>query len=79
MFCGEHIEKYMVESRVVHLIETKHVMMYLKCIIDYGLKYASDHDIILQGFTDSCWASSVADQKITYGCCFSLGSTMYLV
>jgi hypothetical protein len=37
----------MVETRVVYLIATKHVMRYLKGTIDYGLKYASDHEIIL--------------------------------
>jgi hypothetical protein len=68
--------QYMVEPRSVHLVATKHVMRYLKSKIDYGLRYASDSEIILQGFIDSDWASSVADQKSTYGCCFSVGSTM---
>jgi hypothetical protein len=54
----------------------KHVMKYPKGTIDYGLRYASNHEIILQGFTDSDWAGSVADRKITYGCCFSMESSM---
>jgi hypothetical protein len=66
----------MVEPRGVHLIETKHVMRHLKCTIDYGTRYVSDCEIILQGYTDSYWASSFVDWKITFGCCFSLVSSM---
>jgi hypothetical protein len=70
------LSQYMVEPRGVRLIATKHVMRYLKDTIDYGLRYVSDLEIILQGFTDSYWVDSVADQKSTYGCCFHLGSSM---
>jgi hypothetical protein len=50
----------MVETRSVYLVAPKHAMRYLKGTIDYGLRYASDHEIILQGFTDSNWVGSVA-------------------
>jgi hypothetical protein len=30
----------------------------------------------LQGYTDSDWAGSAVDMKSTFGCCFTLGSTM---
>jgi hypothetical protein len=49
-------------------------MRYLKGTNDYGLRYISDREIILQGYTDSNWAGSVTDWKSTFGCCFSLGS-----
>ena len=75
-FVVNTLSQYMVESRGVHLIATKHVMRYLKGTIDYGLKYVSNREISLQGFTDSDWAGSVANRKSTSGCCFSLGSTM---
>jgi hypothetical protein len=75
-FVVNTLSHFMVEPRSVHLVATKHVMRYLKGTIDYGLGYASDREISLQGFTDSDWASSVADRKSTYGCCFRMGSTM---
>jgi hypothetical protein len=50
-----------VKSRGVHLIEEKHVMRYLNGKIDYGLRYASDHEISLLGFIDSYWAGSVVE------------------
>jgi hypothetical protein len=52
------------------------VLRYSKGTIDYGLRYVSDREIRLQGFTDSNCVGSVADRKSTSGCCFSLGSAM---
>jgi len=42
--------------------------------MEYGLRYLGDDEVKLQGYTDSNWAGSVADN--TSGCCFSLGSAM---
>ena len=75
-FAANTLSQYMVEPRSVHLVAAKHVMRYLKGTIDYGLRYASYHEISLQGFTDSDWADSVVDWKSAFGCCFSMGSTM---
>jgi hypothetical protein len=75
-FVVNTLSQYMVEPRRVHLVATKHVLRYLKGTIDYGLRYVSDHEIILQVYTDSDWADNVADQKCTSGCCFSFGSIM---
>jgi hypothetical protein len=68
--------QYMVESRSVHLVAEKHVMRYLKGKIDYGLGYASDCEISMQGFTDSYWDGSVVDWKSTSRCFFFMGSTV---
>ena len=52
----------------------KQANMYLKGTLDYGLRYASDSEIILHGYADSDWAGSVEYIKSTLECCFSLGS-----
>jgi hypothetical protein len=75
-FAVNTLIQYMVEPRHVHLIAEKHVMRYLKGIIDYGLRYILDHEIRLQGYTDSYWVGSVTDRKSTSRCCFSLGSVV---
>ena len=75
-FAVNTLRQYMVELRRVHLFAAKHVMRYLKGTIDYGLKYASDREISLQGFIDSNWVSSVVDQKSTSRCCFNMGLAM---
>ena len=66
----------MVNPKHIHLVGAKHVMRYLKGTLDYGLRYASNGEIRLHGFTDSDWAGSAKDRKRTSGCFFSLGSCM---
>jgi hypothetical protein len=39
-------------------------MRYLKGTIDYGLRYASDCEISLQGFTDSDWAVVLRTERV---------------
>jgi len=70
------LSQHMVELRQVHWVISKHVLRYLRGIIGYGMRYTSNNEVKLEGFRDSNWARSVVDKKSTYGCCFSLGSTM---
>ena len=70
------LSRYLVAPRRVHLVAAKHVMRYLKGMVDYGLSYTGDHDFRLFGYSDSDWAGSVSDRKSTSGGCFSLGSGM---
>ena len=51
-------------------------MRYLKGTVEFGLRYTSDHEISLEGYTDADWTGSVTDRKSTFGCCFGLGSTV---
>jgi hypothetical protein len=71
------LSQYVVEPRRV-LIVAKHVMRYLKGMLDYGLCYTRDCDFRLYDYTDSNWAGSASDKKNTSGYCFSLGSTLTL-
>lgn len=75
-FAVNTLSQYMVELRHVHLIVAKHVLRYLKSMIDYGLRYVEDCEFGLVGYTDSDWVGSVIDRKSTSRCYFSLGSTM---
>jgi hypothetical protein len=75
-FAVSTLSQYMVEPRHVHWIAAKHVLRYLHGTVGYGLRYVSDGDVKLQGYTDSDWAGSAVDRKSTSGCCFSLGSGM---
>jgi hypothetical protein len=75
-FAVNTLSQFLVEPRHVHLVAAKHVMRYLKGTMDYGLSYDGDHEFTLSGYTDADWVGSVADRKHTFGCCFSLGSSM---
>jgi hypothetical protein len=69
-FVVNTLSQYMVEPGRVHLVATKHVMRYLKGMLDFHLYYNGDQYFKLIGYTDSDWARSVSDKKSTSGCCF---------
>jgi hypothetical protein len=64
----------MVDPWRVHWVEKKHVLRYLKGMVDYGLNYERGDGVILIGYTDSDWVGCVSDRKSTSSCCFGLGS-----
>ena len=71
-----NLSQYLVEPRWVHLIVAKHVMRYLKGMIDFDLYYDGDHDYKLYDYIDADWVGSASDRKSTSGGCYCLGSTM---
>ena len=52
------------------------MIRYLKGTLDYGLRYVTDHEFRLYGYSDSDWADNILDRKSTSTYCFSLGSSM---
>ena len=70
------LSQFLTDSRHVHLIAAKHVLRYLKGIVDYGLKYDANQNINLYGYVDLEWVGSTTDKKSTSGSFFSLGSGM---
>jgi hypothetical protein len=75
-FAVNMLSQFQVEPRHEHWIAAKHILRYLRGTITYGLRYASNSDVQLHGFTDSDWAGSADDRKSTSGMCFSMGSAM---
>ena len=73
-FAVNTLSQFLTDTRHVHLITAKHILRYLKGIVDYGLKYEANQKINLEGYVDSDWAGSAIDRKSTSGCCFNLGS-----
>jgi hypothetical protein len=57
-------------------VEAKHVLRYLRGMVDYGLSYVQGDEVRLMDYTNSDWAGSAVDRKSTLGCCFNLGSTI---
>ena len=52
----------------------KHILRYLKGIVDYGLKYEANQKINLEGYVASDLVGSEVDRKSTLGCFFSMRS-----
>jgi hypothetical protein len=66
----------MSQKKHMQWVDAKNVLRYLRGTIGYGLRYASNIDMRLQGYVDSDWAGRAMDKKRTSGCFFSLGSAM---
>ena len=64
-FVVNTLSQYMVNPKHIHLVGAKHVMGYIKGTLNYGLRYASNGEVRLHGFTDSDWAGSAKDRKNT--------------
>ena len=67
------LSQFLTHLRHVHLIAAKHILRYLKGIVDYGLKYEVNKNNNLEGYVGLDWAGSAIDKKSTSGCCFGMG------
>jgi hypothetical protein len=47
------LSQYLVEPRRVHIVVAKHMMRYLKGMLDFDLYHTRYHDLRLSGYTDS--------------------------
>ena len=71
-FAMNTLSQYLIDPRHVHLIVAKHILRYLKGIVEYGLKYGENHEINLEGYVDSNWVGTTINRKRTSRCCFSI-------
>jgi hypothetical protein len=70
------LSQFMSQPKQTHWIAAKHILRYLQGTIGYGLRYAKNVDLILEGYADAGWVGSAVDIKSTSGSCFTLGSAM---
>jgi hypothetical protein len=75
-FVVSALSQFMSESRDRHWIVAKHVLIYLRGSIAYGIRYTSSGGLLLHGYADSDWVGSSVDQNSTFGYCFMLDSAM---
>lgn len=67
------LSQYLSKPLQSHWVAVKQVLRYLKGSIDKELVYTkSDDGLMLVGYSDADWASSVDDRRSTSGYCFSL-------
>ena len=52
-FAVNTLSQFLTCPRHVHLTAAKHILRYLKGIVDYGLKYKANQNINLEGYVDS--------------------------
>ena len=68
------LSQFLIDSRHVNLMVSKHAVRYLKGIFDYGIRYEVNQNINLEGYVDLDWEGSSIDRKSTSNCCFSMRS-----
>ena len=64
--------QFLIDLRNVHLIAVKHILRYLKGIVEYGLKYDTNQKINLEGYVHSYWAGSAIHRRSTSRFYFSM-------
>jgi hypothetical protein len=47
------LSQFMVEPRRAHWTAAKHILRYLRGIVEYGLRYAQGDGVKLVGYTDA--------------------------
>jgi hypothetical protein len=50
------LSQFMSQPKQTHWIATKHVLRYLQGTIGYGLRYATNVDLSLEGYANADWA-----------------------
>ena len=65
-FAVNTLSQFLTDPRHVHLIVAKHILRYLRRIIDYGIKYEANQKINLEGNVDSDCAGSAIDRKMHF-------------
>ena len=78
-FAVNTLSQYLIDPRHVHLTVAKHILRYLKVIVDYGLKYEANQKINLEDYVDSYWAGNAIDRKSTLRCYFSMISNITIL
>eukprot|EP00253_Pinus_taeda_P019688 PITA_19688 len=75
-FTVNTLSQFMVESKIVHWVISRHILIYVHGTVGLELKYTQEDDVRLSRFTDADWAGILVDRKSTSGYYFSVGSGM---
>lgn len=70
------VARFQAEPRESHYVSIKRILRYLRCTMDYGLRYENSDDFTLCAYTNVDWGDSVDDKKSTNGGAFFLGGRL---
>ena len=70
------LSQYVSALTLQHIIACKRVLRYLKETKDYGLKFSSEGEMKLTGYTNADWAYDIDDRKSTGAYCIYLGRNL---
>ncbi|KAH9725758.1 retrovirus-related pol polyprotein from transposon RE2 [Citrus sinensis] len=70
------LSQYVSAPTLQHILACKRVLRYLKETEDFGLKFSTEGEMKLSGYTDADWACDIDDRKSTRAYCIYLGSNL---
>ena len=66
----------MSASTLQHILACKRVLRYLKATEDYGLKFSTEEEMRIKGYTDTDWACDIDDRKSIGVYCIYFGNNL---
>ncbi|KAK5775101.1 hypothetical protein PVK06_042968 [Gossypium arboreum] len=77
MYAVSILSRFMHCDNTAHFKAAKRVLRYGKGTLGYGVMLERAEELKLVGYSDSDWAGSIDDMKITSGYFFTLGSGVF--
>jgi hypothetical protein len=68
------VSQFMQTPRKPHLDAVRHILRYIKHILQCGIFYEAKSQLQVHRYTDADWANNVSDRRSTSGFMFSFGS-----
>ncbi|XP_059629786.1 uncharacterized mitochondrial protein AtMg00810-like [Cornus florida] len=62
--------RYQADPKEQHILAVKCIIHYVNSTLNYGLRYSSESNSEIAGYTDANWAGNKDDRKSTSGGCF---------
>jgi hypothetical protein len=68
------VSQFMQTPQKPHLDAVKHILRYIKHVLQCGIFYEAKSQLQVHGYTDVDWDGNVSDRRLTSGFMFSFGS-----
>ncbi|XP_059635514.1 secreted RxLR effector protein 161-like [Cornus florida] len=66
--------RYLANPREQYVFAVKRIIRYVNSTLNYGLRYYSEYNSEIAGYSDADWAGNKDDRKCTLGGCFYAGT-----
>ncbi|XP_059635400.1 secreted RxLR effector protein 161-like [Cornus florida] len=69
--------RYQADPREQHILAVKRIIRYVNSTLNYGLRYSSESNSEIAGYTDADWAGNKDDRKSTSSGCFYISTNLF--
>jgi len=66
--------RFQANPKESHLTAIKLIIRYVNAMINYGICFSRETNLVLSGYSDADWAGNADDRKNTFGGCFYVGT-----